>query len=105
MEEQSKTKKNIFKIGVDLLFSIGGLVAMNGVIQLLLYPSMKRALGDEIFGNVLSLLAVVSVLATSFGTAANYGRMVAKKEGRSNNGDFNLFLLLYINRLMSYIVP
>ncbi len=89
-------KKNKFsaKVVRDLIFSVGGLVAMNGVIQLLLYPQIKRTLGSEKFGDILSILAVVSVLATAIGTGANYARMVAKTKNRGGNGDFNVFLLL-----------
>ena len=56
-------KKNKFSLKVvrDLIFSVGGLVAMNGVIQLLLYPQIKNTLGSEKFGDILSILAVVSV--------------------------------------------
>ncbi len=78
----------------DLVLSVLGLVAMNGVIQLLLYPGINRALGEERYGDILSMLAVVSVLATAIGTGANYARMVAQTKGRGNNGDFNIFLLI-----------
>ena len=78
----------------DLVLSMLGLVAMNGVIQLLLYPSISKALGEDAFGDVLSMLAVVSVLATAIGTGVNYARMVAETKGRSANGEFNLFLLI-----------
>ena len=89
-------KKNKFSLKVvrDLIFSVGGLVAMNGVIQLLLYPQIKNTLGSEKFGDILSILAVVSVLATAIGTGANYARMVAKTKNRGGNGDFNVFLLI-----------
>ena len=78
----------------DLVLSMLGLVAMNGVIQLLLYPSISKALGEDAFGDVLSMLAVVSVLATAIGTGVNYARMVAETKGRSANGEFNLFLFI-----------
>ena len=78
----------------DLVLSVLGLVAMNGVIQLLLYPSINNALGEDRYGDILSMLAVVSVLATAIGTGANYARMVAETKGRGVNGDFNIFLLI-----------
>ncbi|MBP1587506.1 MAG: hypothetical protein ILO53_03780 [Clostridia bacterium] len=89
-------KKFSLKVIKDLFFSVGGLVAMNGVIQLLLYPSINRRFGDAVFGDILSMLAVVSVLATAIGTGANYARMVAKTRERGGNGDFNIFLLVSI---------
>ena len=89
-------KKLSLKVLKDLFFSVGGLVAMNGVIQLFLYPSINRRFGDAVFGDILSMLAVVSVLATAIGTGANYARMVAKTKERGGNGDFNIFLLASI---------
>ena len=89
-------KKFSLKVIKDLFFSVGGLVAMNGVIQLLLYPSINRRFGDAVFGDILSMLAVVSVLATAIGTGANYARMVAKTRERGGIGDFNIFLLVSI---------
>lgn len=89
-----KEKKNVLKIAYDLILSVAGLVAMNGVLQLLFYPTVSKKLSDEMNDNVIVLLSVVAILATMFGTAANYARMVAKTKGRSNNGDFNLFLII-----------
>lgn len=86
-------KKSIFKIAGDLIWSILGLVAMNGVLQLLYYPTVSKTLSTAENDNVLALLAIVAIVSTMFGTAANYARMVAKKENRDNNGDFNIFLL------------
>ena len=80
-------KKLSLKVLKDLFFSVGGLVAMNGVIQLFLYPSINRRFGDAVFGDILSMLAVVSVLATAIGTGANYARMVAKTKERGGNGE------------------
>ena len=77
----------------DLILSVLGLVAMNGVLQLFLYPTINNTLGEERYGDILSMLAVVSVLAASIGTGANYARMVAENKGRGANGDFNVFLL------------
>lgn len=87
-------KKGIFKIAGDLIWSIIGLVAMNGVLQLLYYPTVAKKLTDAEDDNVLTLLAIVAILSTMFGTAANYARMVARKDNRDTNGDFNVFLLI-----------
>lgn len=51
----------------DLVYSIAGLVCMNGVIQLFMYPYLEKLQGSAAFGDVLTLLAVVSILATTFG--------------------------------------
>lgn len=78
----------------DLIYSVAGLICMNGVLQLFLYPFLEKRMGTEAFGNVITLLAVISVLATTFGSGANYARMVAGTKEHGKNGDFNLFLLV-----------
>ena len=77
----------------DLIDSMLGLIAMNGVIQLLLYPCFQRQLGTDKFGQVLTLLSIVSIMGSTFGVAANYSRMVAKTKNIDCNGDYNRFLL------------
>lgn len=78
----------------DLIDSMLGLIAMNGVIQLVLYPGFQRNLGTEQFGQVLTLISIVSIMGSTFGTAANYSRMVAKTKKIDCNGDYNIFLLI-----------
>lgn len=78
----------------DLLYSILGLVTMNGVIQLVLYPQLNRYMGEERFGTVLTLISIVAIMGSTFGTGANYSRMVTNKKGTDSNGDYNLFLLM-----------
>ena len=87
-----KNKKKLFSVASDLVFSIAGLVLMNGVLQLLINPTLNKWLGDDAFGDYQSILAVVSVLGTTFGVAANYSRMVRAREHKDTNGDYNIIL-------------
>lgn len=85
-------KKKLFTIASDLIFSIAGLVLMNGMLQLLINPMLNKWLGDDAFGDYQSILAVVAVMGTTFGVAANYSRMVRAREKKDTNGDYNIFL-------------
>ncbi len=76
----------------DLVYSVGGLVCMNGVLQLLMYPFLEKNMGQAAFGNVQTLLAVISILATTFGSGASYSRMVSKMKEHDCNGDYNIYL-------------
>ncbi len=67
---------------------------MNGVLQLFMYPYLTKKMGEGPFGDVLTLLAVVSILATTFGSGANYSRMVSKTKGHDCNGDYNIYLAI-----------
>ena len=78
----------------DLIYSMLGLVVMNGVIQFILYPFFNRELGAEAFGGVLTLISIVAIMGSTFGIAANYSRMVCYTKGKEAKGDYNLFLLI-----------
>ena len=78
----------------DFMYSMMGLIVMNGVIQLALYPFLSKQLGTDEFGIVLTLISFISIMGSTFGTAANYSRMVTRMKGQDSNGDYNIFLLL-----------
>ncbi len=87
-------KKKIFNIASDLVFSIAGLMLMNGMLQLLINPMLKKCMGTEAFGDYQSVFAVVSIMGTTFGVAANYSRMVRARDKKDTNGDYNIFLTI-----------
>lgn len=78
----------------DFLYSMIGLVLMNGIIQIVLYPFLNHQMGAERFGDMLTLLSVISIMGTTFGTAANYSRMLGSTREQDVKGDYNLFLLV-----------
>lgn len=89
-----KMLEKIKGITGDLIYSMLGLIAMNGVIQLVLYPFFNSRLGAEEFGTVLTMISLVAIMGSTFGTAANYSRMVSRTKGTDSNGDYNIFLLI-----------
>ncbi len=79
----------------DSVWSIMGLVLMNAVAQIVVFPLYARKFGDVGYGDLQYLMAYVNVLTVSVGSAANYARMTAPAGERlENNGDYNVFLLL-----------
>lgn len=79
----------------DSIWSILGLVLMNLVAQIAVYPLLARHLGDDGYGDLQYLMAYINVLAISVGAAANYARITAPAEERMrDNGDYHLFLLM-----------
>ncbi len=88
----TNNKKKVFTIATDLVFSIAGLMLMNGMLQFLINPTLNSWLGEESFGNYQWVFAVVSIMGTTFGVAANYSRMVRSREKKDTNGDYNIFL-------------
>ncbi len=79
----------------DLCLSIGATAILNIVIQFAMYPFLERNLGTEKYGVALSILSLVTILAGTLGTSANYSRMVSSgTDGIPyTNGDYNVILL------------
>ena len=86
-------KKYKKQIG-DSAWSLAGLVLMNAVAQIVLFPLYARKFGNIGYGDLQYLMAYVNILTVSIGSAANYARMVSPPEERENGGDYNLLLLL-----------
>ncbi len=89
-----KNKKGLFTVASDLIYSIAGLLLMNGVLQLLVNPTLNNTIGEDAFGNYQSIFAVVSIMGTTFGVAANYSRMVRSRTKNDTNADYNVFLAI-----------
>ena len=58
MKISSQTKR----MGINTLYTIGGALVLNGVLQLLVYPGINRQLGAEQSGAVLFCMAFVNIL-------------------------------------------
>lgn len=91
MAADAETKQVAKRFSRDLMYSVAGLVCLNGITQIVVYPVLQSQMGAEAFGVVLSLISVISIMCCSFATAANYSRMVASSE--DVKGDYNVFVL------------
>ena len=80
----------------DSLFGIFGLLLMNLVAQLLLFPLYAKRFGSVGYGELQYLMGYVNILTVTMGTAACLTRMTASAADRwQNGGAFNLFLTLF----------
>lgn len=86
-------KKNALKVFAgDMMYSISALVIYNGIIQLFVNPYLTHQMGATDFGVILSIQSVVSIMAATFGTGANYSRMMTVSKKEDPKGDYNIFL-------------
>lgn len=86
-------KKNIIKaFAGDLMYSIIALMAFNGAMQLVVYPYMTKKMGAGPWGDVLTIISIVAIVACSFGSGANYSHMVVSTRHKGVSGDYNIFL-------------
>lgn len=78
----------------DSLYSIVALVVMNMVAQFGVYPFWAKQFGEEHYGDILYLLSFINIFAVSVGSALNYARLADSARGETNNGEYNLILLV-----------
>lgn len=78
----------------SVVLSVIGIGVYNAVLQFLVYPMISDTLNDpDAFGNVLTLLSVLSVAAVAVGAGVNYARMANVPRFPTENGDYNRCLL------------
>lgn len=85
--------KKLKNLSGDLLYSISALAIMTGTLQIIVYPYLTRKMGAEEFGNVLALISIISIMGSTFGTGANFSRILICRQGSQPKGDYNRFLL------------
>ena len=83
------------KIARNTLYTIGGALVLNGVLQLLIYPQLAARLGAEQNGTMLYLMALVNTLGPSVGQALNNSRLVLRRGRSVTNGDYSAAVFLY----------
>ena len=89
--------KHLSGFAMDSIWTMIGLVAMNGIAQFVVYPFMRNMFGADGYGRILSMLGIINIVAISFGSALNNARLVAKAKGKgSENRPYNLSLLIII---------
>ena len=82
-------------IAANTAYTIGGALVLNGVLQLLVYPSLNAHYGAEKVGTVLYIMALVNILGPSVGQALNNSRLILRRDMPVTNGDYDTALLLF----------
>ena len=90
--KQLLKKENLSKF-YDLCMSVGSIVVFNMVIQLFIYPFIADKLGNEGFGQVRSMMALITITSCTLGVAANYSRMMTEKKYSPSNSNYIYILL------------
>ena len=74
----------------DYAYSVGSVVVLQGVLQVIIYPLINRWQGAEVLGNVVYYMGIVYILCQSVGYALCQTRLVVRKEYETTNGDYNI---------------
>lgn len=83
------SKKKIF---ADSVHSTLGLVFMNAVLQLAVYPLWERKLGVGALGDILYLISLMSVFAVSMGASVGHARMRKSANAKTHNTPYLIIL-------------
>lgn len=78
----------------DSIWSIIAIAVMNMVAQFAVYPFLAARFGEETYGDILYLLSYINIIAVSGGSALNYARITSSASGKTENGEYNLILLI-----------
>lgn len=79
----------------NTMYTIGGALLMNGVLQLGIYPLLNRHLGSDALGVLLYIMGLAAILCPSVGQALNTSRLVVRRDHEVSNGDYNRLILLF----------
>lgn len=90
---QIKDKKQ--EIIINTAYSMGGLILMNAVLQLLIYPLLTSRLGTFKMGELLFIMGLTAIFCPSIGQALNNSHLVLRRKDRVVNGDYNRILVFY----------
>ena len=93
MKIRDKIGADNLKKFYDLCMSVGAVVVFNMVIQLFIYPFIASKMGNDGFGRVRAMMALVSITAGSLGVSANYSRMMTENRIRPTNSSYVYIIL------------
>lgn len=91
MEKKEQKKR----IAANTLYTMGGLIFMNGVLQLIITPLLNRYMGAKQLGELLYITGLVAIVCPSVGQALNTSRLVVRRSHEVTNGDYDWILLLF----------
>ncbi len=74
----------------DYVYNIGGMLLLQGVLQLVIYPLINYFQGESVLGDVIYYMGIVYIFAQAAGYALCQIRLVSRKEYTTTNGDYLL---------------
>ena len=80
-------------IAINTLYTMGGLLFMNAVLQIVITPLLNRMMGAEQLGGLLYITGLVAIICPSIGQALNNSRLVVRRDFDVTNGDYDWLLL------------
>ena len=76
-------------------YTLGGVLVLNGILQLVVYPWLNRKMGSEPLGALLYIMGLVAIVCVSIGQSLSTGRLVVRREADVTNGDYDCAILIF----------
>ena len=74
-------------IAVNTLYTMGGLLFMNAVLQIVITPLLYSLMGADQLGGLLYITGLVAIICPSIGQALYNSRDVVRRDFDVTNGD------------------
>lgn len=84
--------KNISK---DFILNIVASFLLTGATQLIVYPILAQRFSSEVYGEILTIMGIVSIIIVALGNALDNVRLIVNSEYEKERlqGDFNIILV------------
>ncbi len=89
-------KKNSIKFAKDSVLNIVASMMVTFTLQIVVYPFLAQKMGDEKYGEILTVMAVFNTLISTLGNTVNNARLIrnAENEREKAEGDFNVITIV-----------
>jgi O-antigen/teichoic acid export membrane protein len=110
---QLRTSKN-YKFMKDVVLNIISSTMVIAIMQFFVYPLLSRKLENTHFGEVLTIIGIVNIVAVMFGNSLNNLRLIVNNEYKEYgvNGDFlpllgiasviNILIMFYVTLFLNH---
>ena len=88
-------KKTSIKFAKDSVLNIVASMMVTFTLQIVVYPFLAQKMGDEKYGEILTVMAVFNTLISTLGNTVNNARLIcnAAYEKEKVEGDFNVITI------------
>lgn len=93
-KSQKKEKSGLRRFAGDMIYSLAGLMILNMTLSFGVYPFLRSKMGAQGSGKMLFYTAIMGLMASAVGSGINYGRMKASTRHKTENGDYNIYLVV-----------
>lgn len=90
-----KIKSSIKKISIDFLYTVGAVIILNIVQQLIIQPLINRLEGPEFLGDVLYYMGLTYYFSQKFGAVLGHQRLLHKNDADLHNSDYLAMFWMY----------